>query len=175
LREEGSQLASLHDMRRLTKVWVLAALLALSSVASCAVGQPREFTARANQLCADVGQNVSQLQTATEGTEALHWSMTRYTDIEHLVALLTDDRAIPGGPSGEELRNRWLRPARTSLARGLDDLERLRQAIHHDPAAVGPALTASLRAGTAGVDTAYLDRAGLPACAVTFTATQPIQ
>jgi hypothetical protein len=30
-----------------------------------------------------------------------------------------------------------------------------------------------LRAGTAGVDTAYLDRTGLAACALTFTATQP--
>jgi len=168
-------LASLHDLRRSTKAWMLAALLALSSVAGCAVGQPREFTARANQLCADVGRTVSDLQTATEGTEALRWSMTRYADIEHLVALLTDDPAIPGGGSGEALRNRWLRPARASLARGLDDLEQLRQAIRDDPAAVGPALTASLRAGTTGVDTAYLERTGLPACAVTFTPIQPTQ
>ena len=162
-------------MRRSTKVWVLAALLALSSVAGCAVGQPRGFTARANQLCADVGRNVSDLPTATQGNDALRWSMRRYTDFEHLVSLLTDDPAIPGGLSGEHLRDRWLRPARASLARGRDDLEDLRQAIRHDPAAVGPALTASLRAGPAGVDTAYLDRAGMPACAVTFTATQPTQ
>lgn len=175
MREEGSQSASLHIMRRLTKVWILAALLAISSVAGCAVGQPSGFTARANQLCEDVDRNLSDLQTANEGTEALRWSMRRYTDIEHLVALITDDPAIPGGPPGEELRNRWLRPARASLAHGLDDLERLRQAIRHDPAAVGPALTASLRAGTAGVDTAYLERTGLPACAVTFTPIQPTQ
>jgi hypothetical protein len=162
-------------MVRSTKVWVLAALLALGTVAGCTVGQPREFAARANHLCAEVSRIVARLQPATEGTEALRWSMKRYTDIEHLVALLTDDPAIPGGASGEELRDRWLRPARASLVRGHDDLEDLRQAIHHDPATVRPALTASLRAGTAGVDTAYLDRAGLDACALTFTATQPTQ
>jgi hypothetical protein len=112
---------------------------------------------------------------ATEGVGAMRWSMTRYIDIEHLVAQITDDRAIPRGRAGQELRNRWLRPSRASLVRGRDDLEALRQAIHHDPATVGPALTASLRAGTEGVDTGYLERAGLPACAVTFTATQPAQ
>jgi hypothetical protein len=165
----------MKEMLRSTKVRLLAALLAVSSMASCGVGQPREFTNRANQLCADVSRNVSHLQPATEGTEALRWSMTRFTDVEHLVALLTDDPAVPGGASGGMLRDRWLRPARASLARGRDDLEDLRQAIRHDPAAVGPALTASLRAGTAGVDTAYLNRAGLAACALTFTATQPTQ
>jgi hypothetical protein len=164
-----------NDMLRSTKVWLLAALLALGSLAGCAVGQPRAFTARANQLCADVGRTISYLPPASEGTEALRWSMRRYTDMEHLVALLTDDPAIPGGASGQELHTRWLRPARASLAQGLDDLEELRQAIRHDPAAVGPALTASLRAGTAGVDTAYLYRTGLVDCALTFTATQPTQ
>jgi hypothetical protein len=162
-------------MLRSTKLWVLAALMALGSMAGCAVGQPREFTARANQLCADVGRTMSHLPTATEGTEALRWSMRRYADMEHLVGQLTDDPAIPGGASGKELRNRWLRPARASLTRGRADLEVLRQALHHDPAAASRALTASLRAGTAGVDTAYLDRTGLPACALTFTATQPTQ
>jgi outer membrane murein-binding lipoprotein Lpp len=162
-------------VRRSTKVWVLAALLALGSVSGCAVGQPRQFTARANQLCADVSRSVSNLQTATEGVEAMRWSMTRYTDMEHLVAQLTDDTNIPGGATGEELRNRWLRPARASLVTGRDDLEDLRQAIHHDPATVEPALTASLRAGADGVDTAYLARVGLLECAVAFTATQPTQ
>jgi len=162
-------------MLRSTTLLVLAALIALGSVAGCAVGQPREFTARANHLCADVGRTMSHLPTATEGTEALRRSMTRYADMEHLVAQLTDDPAIPGGASRKELRNRWLRPARASLTRGLADLEDLRQAIQNDPAAVGRALTASLRAGTAGVDTAYLGRTGLPACALTFTATQPAQ
>jgi hypothetical protein len=173
VREAGRQLASPHDVRRSTKVWALAALLALGSLVGCAVGQPREFTVRANRLCADVGRNVSDLPTATQGSQALRWSMRRYADLEHLVALLTDDPGIPGGRTGDELRDRWLRPARSSLAQGRVDLEDLRQAIQHDPAAVGPALTASLRAGTAGVDTAYLDRAGMPACAVTFTPTQP--
>jgi hypothetical protein len=170
-----AQMSPLKDMIRSTKLWMLAALLALGSLAGCAAGQPREFTARANQLCADVSRTVSGLPTATEGTEALRWSMRRYTDMEHLVAQLTDDLAIPGGTSGAELRDRWLRPARASLVRGLDDLDDLRQAIRRDPAAVRPALTASLRAGTAGVDTAYLDRAGLAACALTFNPTPPTQ
>lgn len=162
-------------MLRSTTPGVLAALLVLGSLSGCAAGQPRQFTARANQLCTNVNRTVTNLPTATGGIKALRWSTTRYADMEHLVAELTDDLTIPSGVTGEELRTRWLRPSRASLVRGREDLEALRQAIHDDPAAVGPALTASLRAGTDGVDTAYLARVGLPACAVAFTATEPAQ
>jgi hypothetical protein len=150
---------------------VSAAAVAVAALtAACAVGQPRDFAARADRLCAGVNRSLDHLTEAAQGVPALRWASTRHTDIEHLVAQLTDDTGLPGGGGGIALRDKWLRPARASLTQGLTDLETLRQAIRHDPAAVGPALAAALRAGTAGVDTGYLTEQHMPACALTFTA-----
>jgi predicted acylesterase/phospholipase RssA len=150
------------------------ALAAAVLLAGCTAGTPRRFTDRADVLCGRVVRSLDRLAPAASGTPALVWASERHTYLEHLVAQLTDDSAIPGGTAGQDVRDRWLRPARASLVQGLVDLETLRQAIRHGtPAQVTAALGAALRGGSAGVDTGYLHSSGMASCATVFTAPTP--
>jgi len=116
---------------------------------SCAVGRPQGFTSRTNSFCSD--------------------ALASYSALEKAVSQLTDS-SLPGGETGAALRERWLRPARTSLTEGRATLRQLRDAVHDDNRTAADAAFASTRqVGRAGVDTAWLSASGLDRCATLFT------
>ncbi len=152
---------------------LVAALLVLSG---CTLGQASSFTGRADDACAKASSAIRALDPPTDGVPALSYALDRYTDIERLVSEVAEDVGFPGGASGTALKQRWIAPARASLKAGLDELEALREAVRAVPAdhaAIASALAVAGRAGTGGVDVAYLAAHGLAACAATFSDPVP--
>jgi hypothetical protein len=141
------------------------------TLAGCTIGRPTGFTARSNDTCRSAAREIDALDTPRDPGTALAYALDRYTAVERAVSTLTDS-GLPGGSSGRVLRERWLRPARTSLTAAGDDLLRLRTAVRRrDSAAAALAFGSAADAGTAGVDTTLLRARGLTACAVLFTPT----
>src|SRR3954453_8953856 len=135
-------------------------------VSGCAVGRPAGFVARSNDTCTQAARTVADL--AAPRTAALAYALDRYAAFERAVSTLTDS-SLPGGPRGQALRERWLRPARASLRAGDDALRRLHDAVRgHDHGAAARAFAAAATAGTAGVDVALLRSRGLTRCASLF-------
>jgi hypothetical protein len=141
--------------------------------AGCSVGRPAGFMSRSNQTCADADQAIMALANPDDPSAALRYALDRYVIIEKAVATVTD-ASLPGGATGRDLRSRWLRPARASLARGRAELEDLRQAVRGGhPGAARPAFEVAVVTGTAGVDTGYLHEQRLDRCATVFTPLVP--
>ncbi len=158
----------------------LIGLLAAAAltVTGCAVRRPTGFTGRSDSFCSDAMKVIAGLSAPTEPAKQLQYALDRYTAVEKAVSELTDS-SLPGGSAGDQLRARWLRPARASLTDGRAALVRLRTAVN----AVSPAdrdrtTSASSSAaafeltqaiGTQGVDVGLLRAHGLTQCAALFT------
>jgi hypothetical protein len=152
---------------------VVVATLVLTTVAGCEVGQPSGFTARSNATCSAAITSIAALPAPADPAAGLRYALDRYVIVEKAVATLTDS-SLPGGDTGDDLRVRWLRPARASLGGATTRLEALRQAVRAaDTAAATEAFRAAVVTGTAGVDTGYLRERGLERCATLFTAVAP--
>ena len=137
----------------------------------CDVGQPSGFTARSEYFCRQTSTQIGDLSDPTTPKAQLQFATDRYTLVERLVSELTDS-SLPGSSTGAELRERWLRPARVSLADGRSVLVALRAAANtSDSAAADTAFARSLAIGTDHVDTALLRRHGLEDCAQVFAPT----
>ncbi len=156
---------------RLVPLVAVAAVAA--AVAGCSVGQPTGFVARSNDTCTTATKVIDALKAPRDPGAALAFALDRYTALEHAVSTLTDS-SLPGGQSGRELRERWLRPARASLRGADDELARLRAAVRRrDGAAAKVAFGSAAMAGTSGVDTTLLRTRGLTRCATLFTPNTP--
>ncbi len=152
---------------------VAVAAVAAVAVAGCSVGQPTGFVSRSNDTCATATKVVDALKAPRDPGAALAYALDRYTALEHAVSTLTDS-SLPGGKSGRDLRERWLRPARASLRAGDDEMARLRDAVRRrDDAAAAVAFGSAAMAGTSGVDTTLLRTRGLIKCATLFTPNTP--
>ena len=146
-------------------VSVLAAGLTLTG---CAVGRPLGFAGRTDSFCGDALTTISKLAPPATLEDKMRFATDRYTAIERTVSELTDS-SLPGGASGQQLRERWLRPARGSLQAGRAVLDQLRTAIQgHDTPAADRAFARSLSIGTDGVDDGLLRQRGLMTCATLF-------
>lgn len=151
---------------------VLAAGLLAITVAGCSSGGSG-YVSRSNHTCADARKTITGLKAPADPKAGLAYALDRYTAIEHAVSTLTDS-SLPGGSTGRDLRERWLRPARASLEAGDHELSQLRDAARAgDRATASSAFTAATAAGTAGVDTALLRSRSLSTCAALFTASAP--
>jgi len=136
---------------------------------SCAVGRPLGFTSRTNSFCSDALVSIAKLKAPTSPLRQIQYAMDSYSALEKAVSQLTDS-SLPGGETGAALRERWLRPARTSLTEGRATLRQLRDAVHDDNrTAADAAFAATRQVGRAGVDTALLSASGLDRCARLFT------
>jgi hypothetical protein len=167
----GPELHS-RGIRQLIGAATLAAL-ALAGLTSCAVGQPSGFTARSNATCASASAAIAKLAAASDPPAALRYALDRYVIVEKAVSTLTDS-SLPNGQLGDELRDRWLRPARASLATATTTLEDLRQAVRHgNRDAAASAFAAAVITGAAGVDAGYLRSQRLDRCAALFTPAIP--
>ena len=154
-------------MRRVLAVGLLAI-----TVAGCSSGGSG-YVSRSNRTCAEAGKTIGKLKTPADPKAGLAYALDRYVAVEKAVSTLTDS-SLPGGSTGRDLRDRWLRPARASLEAGATDLDRLRNAARSgDRAAASTAFTAATAAGTAGVDTGLLRSRSLTTCAALFTASTP--
>jgi hypothetical protein len=158
-------------------IWSIRAtalgLLAITTLAGCAVGQPSGFTARSNATCGHASAAITKLRAASDPSAALRYTLDRYVIVEKAVATLTDSR-LPNGQTGPELRDRWLQPARTSLGTATVELERLRQAVRRaDRHAAASAFASAVVTGTVGVDAGYLLAQRLDKCAALFTPSVP--
>lgn len=163
--------ASSRVMRSLGTAALCA--LAVTLLTACAVGRPSGFTARSNATCGDASAAIAKLSAGSDPSAGLRYALDRYVIVEKAVATLTDSR-LPGGQTGRELRDRWLRPARTSLATATAQLESLRQAVRRsDREASAGAFASAVVTGTVGVDTEYLTAQRLDKCAALFTPTVP--
>jgi hypothetical protein len=151
----------------------LVVLLAAGAVllAGCDVGQPSGFTARSEFFCRQTSTQIEDLKRPATPKAQLQFATDRYTLVERLVSELTDS-SLPDSSTGNELRERWLRPARASLVDGRNVLVALRTAANTgDRAAADVAFAQSLAVGTGAVDTALLRGQGLPDCAQVFAPT----
>ena len=147
-------------------------LVVLLTSTACTVGRPMAFTARTNSFCSDAVTGIAKLAEPTSPIEQMQYAMDRYTIVEKAVSELTDSR-LPGGTSGQQLRERWLRPARAALDRGRTALQDLRDAVHaHDVGAATTEFAAARSVGIEGVDTALLSAKGLGRCATLFSAAK---
>jgi hypothetical protein len=152
---------------------IVAALAAVGALTltGCDFGHPGGFTARSNSYCRDTTTVIAKLVTPTSPKTQLQFALDRYTDIERLVSELTD-ATRPGGTEGDQLNQRWLRPARASLTDGRAVLAQLRSAANAgDRAGATTRFGESLAIGTVGVDAAYLRSVGLTDCADAFGPT----
>jgi hypothetical protein len=151
----------------------LLALVGLLALSACAVGRPQAFTARSNSFCSDALRTITSLKTPSTPLTQIQYATDRYTALERAVSELTDS-SLPGGGRGGELRDQWLRPARSSLKQGRQPLLALKNAVHADDAsAAATAFRAARIVGTAGVNTSLLRSNGLVTCATLFTPTAP--
>jgi hypothetical protein len=152
------------------KTRLLAAGLPLILLTGCALGRPQAFTARSNSFCSDALRGIDKLPAPATTLQQMQFATDRYTIVEKAVSELTDSR-LPGGRVGDDLRARWLRPARADLSQGRVVLGQLRDALRaEDAAAATGAFDRARAVGTAGVDTTMLRTQGLDRCAVLFTA-----
>jgi hypothetical protein len=158
---------------RTAPIVAAAATVAVVASAGCSVGRPTGFAARSNDTCATATKTIAALRDPHDATSALAYALDRSTAVERAVSTLTDS-SLPGGQAGQDLRERWLRPARSSLRAGDDDLVRLRDATRrHDVAGAVTAFGSAAAAGTSGVDTELLRSRGLTKCAGLFTPRTP--
>ncbi len=153
----------------------MLALLAVAAVGltSCALGQPSGFAARTNATCREAVAGIDALSRPETPPAGITYGMDRYVLVEKAVSTLTDG-SLPGGSSGDQLRVGWLRPARSSLRTGRDDLDRLRTAV--DAGNRGQARSqfeAAAVAGTGGVDLDLLRSRHLDECVTLFTPAAP--
>lgn len=129
------------------------------------------FTARSNSFCSDALTSIAKLDSPSTPLRQIQYATDRYTALEKAVSELTDS-SLPSGNTGKELRDHWLRPARTALASGRTTMLQLRDAVHAGNAAAAQVAFASARSvGTHGVDTSLLKTKGLDKCATLFSAT----
>jgi len=151
---------------------ILAAGLLAFTVTGCSSGGSG-YVSRSNHTCAETRKTIGQLKPPADPKAGLAYALDRYVAVEKAVSTLTDS-SLPGGPTGRDLRNRWLRPARASLKTGNADLKQLRDAARDgDRSAASSAFTAASAAGTAGVDTDLLRARSLTTCAELFTPSTP--
>jgi hypothetical protein len=127
------------------------------------------FTARSNSFCSDALTSISKLEAPSTPLRQIQYATDRYTALEKAVSELTDS-SLPGGNTGNELRARWLRPARTALAGGRSTMLQLRNAVHAGNAPAAQVAFATARnVGIQGVDTGLLRTTGLDKCATLFS------
>jgi len=147
---------------------LLAPLLA-ASLAGCAVGRPLSFTGRTNSFCSDALASIAKLKAPSDPEHQMRYAMDSYSAIEKAVSQTTDS-SLPGGSSGDRLREAWLRPARASLTAGRSTLRELSEAVRdHDRAAAESAFAATASVGREGVDVSLLRADGLDRCASLFS------
>lgn len=154
-------------MKRITRglTSILAAGLTLTG---CAVGRPLGFSDRTDSFCGDALTAISKLAPPVTLGDKMRFATDRYTAFERTVSELTDS-SLPGGPSGQQLRERWLRPARVSLQAGRVVLAQLQTAVQaHDSPTADRAFARSVSIGTEGVDDGLLRQRGLTTCATLF-------
>jgi hypothetical protein len=150
---------------------LVAGLSVIVLLTGCDVGRPTSFTGRSNSFCSDTVHQISALKPPLTPKAHLQYATDRYTAVEHLVSELTDS-SLPGGSTGQQLRSRWLRPARASLTAGRTVLADLRSAVlADDNASITTTFAATNAIGTAGVDLNLLRAHGLNTCARVFTPT----
>jgi hypothetical protein len=100
---------------------VLAAGLLALTLAGCSSGGSG-YVSRSNHTCAETRKTIGKLKPPADPKAGLAYALDRYVAVEKAVSTLTDS-SLPGGPTGRDLRDRWLRPARTSLETGDADLK----------------------------------------------------
>lgn len=148
---------------------LLAATLLPLVLTGCALGRPQAFTARSNSFCTDALTGIDKLHPPTTGLQQIRFATDRYTAVEKAVSSLTT-MSLPSGATGAALRERWLRPARASLAEGRTQMKALRDAVHDHDATLATTTFASARnVGTSNVDISLLRSEGLDRCATLFT------
>jgi hypothetical protein len=156
---------------RATAGALAGAVLLLPLLAACDLGHPGGFTAGSNSFCGAAAKQIGKLARPTSPKGQLQFATDRYTVIEHLVSEMTDS-SLPGGSEGAQVRDHWLRPARTSLSDGRSILVALRSAANsRDVAVADTQFARSLAIGTDDVDTALLRAHGLTQCANVFSPT----
>jgi hypothetical protein len=149
---------------------VAAATLAAFLLVGCAVGRPTSYTGRSNSFCADALSTIATLTSPRNPRGQMQYAVDRYTALERTVSELTDS-ALPAGSTGRQLRDRWLRPARTSLADGRTMLGQLQQEVSADDrVGAAKAFETASTVGIDGVDITLLKARGLTRCATLFTA-----
>lgn len=132
------------------------------------------FAQRADAACAKSARVIDRLDLTGDTstgtpTAALRTALDRYRTLELLISELTEG-AVPAGTDGADLERRWLDPARRSLDDRQPDLLALSQAVHDGQNARVPELSLeAAKAGTDGVDGAYLADNDMPACAALFS------
>jgi hypothetical protein len=151
-----------------------AGLAATIAMGGCSTSEST-FANRSDAACTKAAHTIDRLavtgDTSTGSIQAaLRTAIDRYATIERLVSEITEG-SKPGGSAGAAVESKWLDPARKSLTVRRSDLNALSKAVHDNDATAVPALeTAAILAGTDGVDSAYLRKHGLTACADLFSA-----
>jgi hypothetical protein len=148
-----------------------ASLLLVPLLSACNLGHPGGFTAGSNAFCRQTSVAIAKLTRPASPKAQLQYATDRYTLVERLVSEMTDS-SLPGSTFGHQIRDQWLRPARTSLVAGRTVLVDLRTAVNaHDAAAATSQFGRSQAIGTQGVDTGLLQAHGLGDCAKVFEPT----
>jgi hypothetical protein len=151
----------------------------LSAIAVCAAvagallsgcGDSTTFTQRTDDTCAHAITTIAALDAPTDPGAGLRYALDRFGAIDLAVSTVTDS-TLPSGAEGDQLRQRWLQPARASLARARPALAQLQTDVQHgDRAQAAAAFATAAGAGTGSVDPAVLTGHGLLRCAALFSA-----
>lgn len=146
-----------------------AGALALT-LTSCDLGQPRNFTARAEKYCAAASRSIT---AEIPVTDPVAFAIDRFTEIDRVLVTVSTDRGFPGATVGATLHSDWIVPARASLKASRPSLDTLRQVADTPTAERTRVFTVAARAGDGGVRISILRRLGLPQCAALFDQSVP--
>jgi hypothetical protein len=150
---------------------VAALVLVGSTSTACAVGRPQAFTARSNSFCSEALTSIDKLDEPRSPLAQMQYAIDRYTIMEKTVSELTESR-LPAGNTGDALDAGWLRPARTDVTAGRDELGGLRTAFRSgDAATTDQAFRVARNIGTNGIDLPLLRTHGLDRCVTLFSPT----
>lgn len=139
------------------------------TLAACDLGQPRNFTARAEKNCASATRSIA---TDIPVTDPVAYVVDRFAQLDRVLVIVSTDRGFPGGTDGATLRSAWIVPARASLKAARPGLDTLRQVVATPTARRTRVFALAARAGDGGVRISILRRVGLPNCAALFD--QPV-
>jgi hypothetical protein len=144
-----------------------AGLATVALLTGC--GESTPFAQRTEHTCATASATITGLSAPVNPSTGLKFALDRFSAMDLAVSTVTDS-SLPSGSAGAQLRERWLVPARASLATGRTALAALQRAVHQgDDQAAATEFTIAAAAGTAAVDPSVLTATGLPECAALFS------
>jgi hypothetical protein len=155
------------------RIGVVAVCAAVAGALLTGCGDSTNFAQRTDDTCAHAMTTIAGLGAPSDPRAGLKYALDRFGAMDLAVSTVTDS-ALPPGAEGDQLRQRWLQPARTSLARARPALAQLQVAVQHgDRVPAAAAFSAVAGAGTGSVDPEVLTSHGLPRCAALFGSPAP--